>query len=114
MGRKVGIRSGRRRKGHLVEGDPVLARYLEDISDSRPLNSSQEADLARRIRDGDESARNVLVEANLRFVVSVSKDYQNRGLSLAELISAGNVGLLVAAERFDETKGFKFIPYAVW
>ena len=114
MGRKITIRGGRRGKRHLVEGDPVLARYLEDIADSRPLNSSQEADLARRIRDGDESARNALVEANLRFVVSVSKDYQNRGLTLTELISAGNVGLLVAAERFDETRGFKFISYAVW
>ena len=114
MGSKVGIRGSRRWKRHLVEGDPVLAHYLEDISDSKPLSSSQESDLARGIRAGDEGARNELVEANLRFVVSVSKAYQNRGLTLAELISAGNVGLLVAAERFDETKGCKFITYAVW
>ena len=114
MGRNIGIRGGRRGGRHLVEGDPVLARYLEDIADTRPLDSGQEADLARRIRAGDDSARNALVEANLRFVVSVSKDYQNRGLTLAELISAGNVGLMVAAERFDETRGFKFISYAVW
>ena len=96
------------------EGDPVLASYLSDIADSHPLAARQEAELAARIRAGDEEARNELVEANLRFVVAVSKEYQNRGLSLTELISAGNVGLITAAERFDETKGFKFISYAVW
>ncbi len=95
-------------------GDPLLACYLSDIADSTPLTASEEAKLARRIRAGDEGARNELVEANLRFVVSVSKEYQNRGLSLAELISAGNMGLITAAERFDETKGYKFISYAVW
>ena len=97
-----------------TEGDPILASYLSDIADSNPLSSGQEAELACRIRAGDEEARNELVEANLRFVVSVAKDYQNRGLSLAELISAGNMGLIIAAERFDETKGYKFISYAVW
>ena len=97
-----------------TEGDPILASYLSDIADSSPLSSGQEAELACRIRAGDEEARNELVEANLRFVVSVAKDYQNRGLSLAELISAGNMGLIIAAERFDETKGYKFISYAVW
>ena len=96
------------------QGDPLLASYLSDIADSTPLSALQEAELARRIRIGDEEARNELVEANLRFVVSVSKEYQNRGLSLAELISAGNMGLITAAERFDETKGYKFISYAVW
>jgi RNA polymerase primary sigma factor len=70
--------------------------------------------LARRIKRGDEEARNRLVEANLRFVVSVAKEYQNRGVPLADLISAGNMGLITAAERFDEDKGFKFISYAVW
>ena len=70
--------------------------------------------MARQIKDGDEAARNRLVEANLRFVVSVAKEYQNRGVPLADLISAGNVGLITAAERFDENKGFKFISYAVW
>ena len=91
-----------------------MASYLDDISDSTPLAAAEEAELAARIRAGDESARNELVEANLRFVVSVAKEYQNRGLSLVELISAGNVGLLTASERFDETRGFKFISYAVW
>lgn len=108
---------GEKRKGggtRKTEGDPILATYLSDISGSSPLSSKEEAKLARRIRRGDEVARNELVQANLRFVVSVAKDYQNRGLSLAELISAGNVGLLVAAERFDAAKGYKFISYAIW
>lgn len=96
------------------DGDPLLASYLDDISDSTPLSSREEAELAVCIRAGDEGARNVLVEANLRFVISVAKEYQNRGLPLAELISAGNVGLITAAERFDETRGYKFISYAVW
>ena len=103
-----------KRKLRPGEGDSVLASYLDDISDSTPLAAAEEAELAARIRAGDESARNELVEANLRFVVSVAKEYQNRGLSLVELISAGNVGLLTASERFDETRGFKFISYAVW
>ena len=95
-------------------GDQLVAMYLKEIADSTPLSSKEEGDLARRIRAGDEDARNILVEANLRFVVSVAKQYQNRGVGLAELISAGNVGLMTAAERFDETRGFKFISYAVW
>ena len=94
--------------------DSVLASYLDDISNSMPLAAAEEAELAVLIRAGDESARNKLVEANLRFVVSVAKEYQNRGLSLVELISSGNVGLITASERFDETKGYKFISYAVW
>ena len=91
-----------------------LGSYLGEIANSSPLSSSEEVDLARRIKDGDEHARNALVEANLRFVVSVAKEYQNRGVPLADLISAGNMGLITAAERFDENKGFKFISYAVW
>ena len=94
--------------------DSVLASYLDDISNSMPLAAAEEAELAVQIRAGDESARNKLVEANLRFVVSVAKEYQNRGLSLVQLISARNVGLITASERFDETKGYKFISYAVW
>jgi len=111
---KLDREPAKNKQGRSSEGDPLLASYLDDIADSTPLSSAQEAELARRIRAGDEVARNVLVEANLRFVVSVAKEYQNRGLSLAELISAGNVGLITASERFDETKGYKFISYAVW
>jgi RNA polymerase primary sigma factor len=94
--------------------DDCLGSYLAEIANSRPLSSSEEVLLARRIKRGDEEARNRLVEANLRFVVSVAKEYQNRGVPLADLISAGNMGLITAAERFDENKGFKFISYAVW
>ena len=114
MATKKVAKTTTKRKLRLGEGDSVLASYLDDISDSTPLAAAEEAELAARIRAGDESARNELVEANLRFVVSVAKEYQNRGLSLVELISAGNVGLLTASERFDETRGFKFISYAVW
>ena len=102
------------RRSYKSEGDAVLAQYLEDIAASTPLSGREESTLAERIRCGDDEARNALVEANLRFVVYISKEYQNRGLSLTELISAGNVGLITAAERFDETRGYKFISYAVW
>lgn len=91
-----------------------LGNYLAEIAHSKPLSAAEEVELARRIRQGDETARNRLVEANLRFVVRVAKEYQNRGVPLADLISAGNMGLITAAERFDEDKGFKFISYAVW
>lgn len=91
-----------------------LGSYLNEISSSKPLSAADEVVLARRIKAGDDDARNRLVEANLRFVVSVAKEYQNRGVPLADLISAGNMGLITAAERFDEDKGFKFISYAVW
>jgi len=94
--------------------DVSLHSYLLEIAHSRPLSSAEEVQVARRIKAGDEGARNRLVEANLRFVVSVAKEYQNRGVPLADLISAGNMGLITAAERFDEDKGFKFISYAVW
>ena len=91
-----------------------LGSYLGDIAHSHPLSGPQEVLLAQRIKAGDEDARNKLVEANLRFVVSVAKQYQKRGVPLPDLISSGNVGLITAAERFDEEKGFKFISYAVW
>jgi RNA polymerase primary sigma factor len=91
-----------------------LHRYLEDVASSQPLSSKEEVSLARRIRKGDMDARAKLVEANLRFVITVAREYQNQGVPLVDLISAGNVGLITAAERFDETKGFKFISYAVW
>jgi RNA polymerase primary sigma factor len=92
----------------------ALDQYLNDIGKISLLSAEEEADLARRIRAGDEKALERLTEANLRFVVSVSKQYQNQGLTLSDLINEGNVGLMKAARRFDETKGFKFISYAVW
>lgn len=91
-----------------------LDKYLNDISKIDLLTADEEADLARRIRNGDKEALEKMTKANLRFVVSVSKQYQNQGLSLSDLINEGNVGLMKAAKRFDETKGFKFISYAVW
>lgn len=92
----------------------ALDKYLNDISKIEMLTPEEEADLARRIRSGDEGALERMTQANLRFVVSVAKQYQNQGLSLSDLINEGNVGLMKAAKRFDETKGFKFISYAVW
>jgi RNA polymerase primary sigma factor len=91
-----------------------LHRYLEDVAASQPLSAAEEVILARRIRKGDLEARAKLVEANLRFVITVAREYQNQGVPLVDLISTGNIGLITAAERFDETKGFKFISYAVW
>lgn len=91
-----------------------ISRYFANISSTHPLDPDQEADLAMRIRRGDLKARNELVTANLRFVVSVAKQYQNMGVSLDDLISEGNIGLVKAAERFDPTKGFKFATFAVW
>lgn len=92
----------------------VLDIYFQDISDATPLSSAEEVRLAKLIRAGHEDARNELVAANLRFVVRVASEYQNCGLPLEDLISAGNVGLIQAAERFDESRGFKFITYAHW
>ena len=94
--------------------ESTLRLYFDDIATSKPLSREREVELAARIREGDLVARDEMVQANLRFVVDVAKKYQNRGLSLSDLISAGNLGLLTAAERFDGTKGYKFISYAVW
>ncbi len=91
-----------------------LDKYLHEIGKVDLLTTDEEVNLARRIKEGDETALNKLVNANLRFVVSVSKQYQNQGLSLPDLINEGNLGLIKAAQRFDETRGFKFISYAVW
>ncbi len=91
-----------------------LEKYLQEIGKVQLISPEDEAGLARRIRRGDAQAMNLLVGANLRFVVSVAKQYQNQGLSLPDLINEGNVGLIKAALKFDETKGFKFISYAVW
>ena len=91
-----------------------LDKYLQEISREGMITAEEEAQLARRIREGDQNALDKLTRANLRFVVSVAKQYQNQGLSLPDLINEGNVGLIKAASRFDETRGFKFISYAVW
>jgi len=93
---------------------PSLDKYLHEIGKEDLISAEEEVELARRIKQGDEKALNRLVKANLRFVVSVSKQYQNQGLSLPDLINEGNLGLIKAAQRFDETRGFKFISYAVW
>jgi RNA polymerase primary sigma factor len=92
----------------------ALDKYLNDIGKIPMLNADEEADLARKIREGDHNALEKLTKSNLRFVVSVAKQYQNQGLSLSDLINEGNVGLMKAGKRFDETRGFKFISYAVW
>ncbi len=91
-----------------------LEKYLQDISKEGMITAEQEVELAKRIKLGDELALEMMVRANLRFVVSVSKQYQNQGLTLPDLINEGNLGLIKAAGKFDETRGFKFISYAVW
>jgi len=96
------------------EEDKTLDRYLREIGEIPLISAKEEIELAKRIRNGDEKAIQKLVEANLRFVVSVAKKYQNQGLSLTDLINEGNIGLIKAAKRFDESRGFKFISYAVW
>lgn len=96
------------------ESNRSLSRYLEEIGKFEPLPPAREVELAQRIKKGDMEALTELTEANLRFVVSVAKDYQGQGLPLTDLINEGNLGLIKAAGRFDETRGFKFISYAVW
>ena len=92
----------------------ALERYLQEIGKEEMVTAEEEVELAQRIKKGDQKALERLTKANLRFVVSVAKQYQNQGLGLADLINEGNMGLIKAAERFDETRGFKFISYAVW
>jgi len=91
-----------------------LDKYLQDIGKEELISAEEEVELARRIKQGDHNSLEKLIKANLRFVVSVAKQYQNQGLSLPDLINEGNIGLIKAAKRFDETRGFKFISYAVW
>ena len=91
-----------------------LDKYLQEIGRKELITVDEEVELAQRIRQGDQAALDKLVSANLRFVVSVAKQYQNQGLSLPDLIDEGNLGLIKAAQKFDETRGFKFISYAVW
>ncbi|MBP5723324.1 MAG: sigma-70 family RNA polymerase sigma factor, partial [Bacteroidales bacterium] len=93
---------------------PSLDKYLHEIGKVDLISAEEEVELAKRIKEGDQKALDKLIKANLRFVVSVSKQYQNQGLSLPDLINEGNLGLIKAAQRFDETRGFKFISYAVW
>ena len=94
--------------------DRSLDLYLREIGETPLITAKQEVELAKRIKEGDQDALEKLTKANLRFVVSVAKQYQNQGLFLADLINEGNIGLIKAAKRFDETRGFKFISYAVW
>lgn len=94
--------------------DRSLDLYLKEIGETPLIDAEEEVRLAKRIHKGDQQALEALTKANLRFVVSVAKQYQNQGLSLADLINEGNIGLIKAAKRFDETRGFKFISYAVW
>jgi RNA polymerase primary sigma factor len=97
-----------RKESHTIE------KYFNDLSKEETITPEEEAELARRIRQGDNVALEKLVKANLRFVISVAKQYQNRNIPLNDLINEGNIGLIKAAQKFDETKGFKFISYAVW
>ncbi|HDQ00753.1 MAG TPA: RNA polymerase sigma factor RpoD/SigA [bacterium] len=104
----------KKRKNTGTRTKQSIEKYLEEIGNYSPLNPEEEIDLARKIRKGDEESLDKLVKANLRFVISVAKEYQGQGLPLSDLISEGNLGLIKAAQRFDETRGFKFISYAVW
>ena len=94
--------------------DKSLEKYLQDISKEEMITADEETRLTRLIREGDTLALDKMVKANLRFVVSVAKQYQHQGLPLTDLINEGNLGLIKAAKKFDETRGFKFISYAVW
>lgn len=96
------------------ETDDTLSKYFKDVRKSTILTQTKEIDLAKRIVDGDQKAIDELVKANLKFVISIAKDYQGQGLSLSDLISEGNYGLIKAATRFNHEKGFRFISYAVW
>jgi RNA polymerase primary sigma factor len=99
---------------NISQRDSQVDKYMSEIAKNELLSAEDEADLARKIRNGDSDALEKLVKSNLRFVVSVAKQYQNQGLPLSDLINEGNLGLIRAANKFDETRGFKFISYAVW
>lgn len=97
-----------------IQDDKSLEIYLRDVAETQPLSREEEIELAERIEKGDLIARNRLIEANLRFAVAVAREYEGDGLPLADLISAANLGLMTAADRFDSNRGYKFITYAVW
>ncbi len=101
-------------RGSISRASQSLDKYLQEIGEVPLLSPQEEIELARKIKEGDQISLEKLTKANLRFVVSVAKQYQNQGLSLGDLINEGNLGLIKAAKRFDETRGFKFISYAVW
>ena len=101
-------------KRYINTKEDSMSIYLKDVRKSEQVTIDEELELAKRIANGEEGAIDELVMANLRFVISIAKDYQNQGLPLADLISEGNYGLITAAKRFDHTKGFRFISYAVW
>ena len=94
--------------------DASLNSYFKDVSRQPMISQEEEIELTKKIKEGNEAAVKKLVEANLRFVISVAKQYQNKGLALVDLIQEGNIGLIEAARKFDETRGFRFISYAVW
>ncbi|MCU7491729.1 MAG: RNA polymerase sigma factor RpoD/SigA [Bacteroidota bacterium] len=102
------------RRQYALHRDHSLDTYLKEIGKAKLISSEEELQLVMRIKNGDKDAIDALIKSHLRFVVSVAKQYQNQGLSLPDLISEGNLGLIKAVERFDETRGFKFISYAVW
>jgi RNA polymerase primary sigma factor len=102
------------RKSITDRSDTVLADYLHDISKIKILDSESEKEIATKVKNGDKKAKDILITSNLRFVVSVAKQYQGQGLPLIDLINEGNCGLIKAAEKYDPDKGFKFISYAVW
>ena len=101
-------------KKYIFEKEDSVGLYLKDVRRFELLNSDEEEEIFQKIKDGDKVALDKLVNANLRFVISVAKEYQNRGLNISDLISEGNYGLITAAHRFDPSKGFKFTSYAVW
>ena len=114
LNKNYGMRQLKITKSITNRESEALEKYLSEIGKEELLSIDEEVELAQRIRKGDRKALERLTKANLRFVVSVAKQYQNQGLSLADLINEGNVGLIKAAEKYDETRGFKFISYAVW
>jgi RNA polymerase primary sigma factor len=102
------------KKIYIDSGDDSITKYFKEVKKSQILTPDEELELAKRIVDGDEIAKNKLIKSNLKFVISVAKEYQGQGLALSDLINEGNLGLIKAASRFNHTKGFRFISYAVW